>query len=167
MTSDKALGSGPDLDLKKDPEFGAGSEPDRKAEAAEDPALVAAPVLAFIGDAVYETFVRTYVYRKGLLRADRLNASATAYVRAEAQAYAFDQLLPQLSDKEASVARRGKNHKITSMPKHVDPMIYKKATGFEALIGYLELKGDRDRLEEVVSGALAVIEEKDFRKVKR
>ena len=124
-------------------------------------------MLAFIGDAVYETFARVHVYEKGLMRPDKLNQAAIAYVRAEAQAYAFDKLQPELTDAEAALARRGKNHKITSMPKNVEPMVYKKATGFETLIGYLELAGDRDRLTEIVQKTFTYIEEKDFSHIKR
>jgi len=138
-----------------------------KNVAKADPSRINSSVLAFIGDAVFETYARVHVYEKGLLRADRLNSAATGYVRAEAQAYAFDRLQSMLTEREAGVARRGKNHKITSMPKHVDPAIYKKATGFEALLGYIKLTGDQERLEKIVMTALSVIEEKDFSRIKR
>ena len=132
-----------------------------------DPSVVNSAVLAFIGDAVYESYVRVHVFEKGLLRADRLNTASTAFVRAEAQAYAYDRLQEELSEKEAAVARRGKNHRITSMPRHVDPMTYKKATGFEALLGFVKLSGDTDRLEQLIDRAFDIIEEKDFTGVKR
>ena len=120
-------------------------------------------VFAYIGDAVYETFVRKYVFDKGILRPDRLTTAAVSYVRAEAQAMAYDRLLQELASDEASVARRAKNHKITSMPKNVDPMIYKKATAFEALLGYLELKGDTERVKEIVFKAFEIIESEDIK----
>lgn len=120
-------------------------------------------VFAYIGDAVYETFVRKYVFHKGILRPDRLNSASISYVRAEAQAMAYDRLLPELAADEASVARRAKNHKITSMPKNVDPMVYKKATAFEALLGYLELKGDPSRVEEIIFKAFEIIESEDIK----
>lgn len=128
--------------------------------------MVSTSVFAYIGDAVYETFVRKYVFDKGILRPDRLNSASVSYVRAEAQAMAYDRLLPELSVDEASVARRAKNHKITSMPKNVDPIIYKKATAFEALLGYLELKGEPDRVREIVFKAFEIIESEDI-KVRR
>ncbi len=115
-------------------------------------------VFAYIGDAVYETYVRKYVFEKGILRPDRLNTASIAYVRAEAQAKAYEKLMPELTEDEASVARRAKNHKITSMPKNVDPMIYKKATAFEALLGYLELKDEPLRVKEIVFRAFEIIE---------
>jgi len=128
--------------------------------------MVSTSVFAYIGDAVYETFVRKYVFEKGILRPDRLNSASVSYVRAEAQAMAYDRLLPEFSVDEASVARRAKNHKITSMPKNVDPIIYKKATAFEALLGYLELKGEPDRVREIVFKAFEIIESEDI-KVRR
>lgn len=114
-------------------------------------------VLAFLGDAVYEVYIRKLVYEKGILSPDRMNTAAVRYVRAEAQAAAFDALFPQLSQREQSVARRAKNHKITSMPGNVDFMVYKKATAFEALIGYLDLAGPEGRLEEILAAAVTVI----------
>lgn len=120
------------------------------------------PALAFLGDAVYEVYVRRYVLEKGLLRSDRLNTAAVKYVRAEAQAEAYDRLQPLLTEEEASVARRGKNHKVTSMPKHVDPLLYRKATGFEALIGYLDLAGETGRLEELIRETFRIIEDADL-----
>lgn len=121
-------------------------------------ANVSSAVFAYIGDAVYERYVRIYVYEKGVLRPDRLNYASVRYVRAEAQAKAYDMLLDELTPEEAGVARRGKNHKITSMPHNVDQKTYKKATGYEALIGYLELSGDRERLEYIIKRTFEIIE---------
>ena len=115
-------------------------------------------VLAFLGDAVYEVFIRRLVYNRGILSPDRMNTAAVKYVRAEAQAGAYEALYPQLDEREQSVARRAKNHKITSMPGHVDFMIYKKATAFEALIGYLDLAGKEERLSELMNAAARVID---------
>ncbi len=123
-----------------------------------NPAIVSPAVLAFIGDAVYEAYVRRYVYEKGILRPDRLNYAAVSYVRAETQALILDRLLPEMSADEASVARRGRNHKITSMPHNLEPRVYRKATAFEAVIGYLDLKGDRRRLEFLINRAFEIAE---------
>ncbi|MGN1349952.1 MAG: Mini-ribonuclease 3 [Anaerovoracaceae bacterium] len=124
----------------------------------ENPGAVSSAVLAYIGDAVYERYVRLHVFHKGILRPDRLNTAAVGYVRAEAQARAFDLLQEYLTEEELAAARRGKNHKITSMPKNVDPKIYKKATGFEALIGFLEVSGADGRLEEIIEKTFEIIE---------
>ena len=120
-------------------------------------------VFAFIGDAVYEMYVRRHVFEKGIARPDKLSYAAVNYVRAEAQAKILDVLMPELSEEEAAVARRGKNHKITSMPHNVSPKIYKKATAFEALIGYLDLKKDRDRMECLIKRALEIAETEEIK----
>lgn len=115
-------------------------------------------VLAFLGDAVYEVRIRRHVYEKGCLRPDRMNAEAIRYVRAEAQAKAYDTLLPELTEDEVSVSRRAKNHRITSMPGNVDVTTYKKATAFEALLGYLDLCGRTDRIEQIISRTIEIVE---------
>ena len=120
--------------------------------------LISTSVLAYVGDAVYEVYVRRHVFQKGLLRPDRLHRASVAYVRAEAQALAFDVIWDELTQDEQAVARRGKNHKITSMPHNVDPLTYKKATAFEALLGYLNLSGDDERERAVVTKSLEIIE---------
>lgn len=124
-------------------------------------------ILAFIGDAVYEVYIRKLVYRKGILSPDKMNTAAVGYVRAEAQAAAYDEMLPQLTDREQSVARRAKNHKITSMPGNVDFMTYKKATAFEALIGYLDLSGQEERAAELMERAAGIIESAEIRTDRR
>ncbi len=124
-----------------------------------------AAVLAFIGDAVHELYVRRYVYEKGIVRTDRMNASSVAYVRAEAQARVYDELAsaPEyLSEAESSVMRRAKNHRITSMPANISPHIYKKATAFEALLGYLYLDGQRGRLEDIMKLSFKITENEDI-----
>ncbi len=119
---------------------------------------VSTAVLAYIGDAVYEQYVRRHVFQKGLLKPDRLHKAAVVYVRAEAQAEAVRQLHDELTDDERSVVRRGRNHKITSMPHNVDINTYKLATGFEALIGYANLSGDTDREHELIKRTFEIIE---------
>lgn len=132
------------------------------AERRRKTALVSTSVLAYVGDAVYETYVRRHVFHQGLLRPDRLHRASVRYVRAEAQAAAFDALWDRLSPDEQAVARRGKNHKITSMPHNVDHKTYKKATAFEALLGYLNLSEEKEREAEIVDMAFRVIEENEI-----
>ncbi len=135
---------------------GVGPEPADRSKT--QIAQVSTAVLAYIGDAVYETWARRHVFYRGLMRPDRLHAAATGYVRAEAQAAAFDVLWEELSPDEQAVARRGKNHRITSMPHNVDPQTYKKATAFEALIGYLNLAGDAQRERYIIEKTFQIIE---------
>lgn len=124
-------------------------------------------VLAFLGDAVYEVYIRRLVYERGIFSPDRMNTAAVKYVRAEAQAAAYEALFPELPEREQAVARRAKNHKITSMPGNVDFMTYKKATAFEALIGYLELGGEKARMEELMAAAVRVIDSSKIRTDRR
>lgn len=146
-----------DINNKESAEI-SGVAAGRTLHGCSDPAAVSTAVLAYIGDAVYERFVRLHVFEKGILRPDRLNTAAVRYVRAEAQARAYDRLAGMLTEEEASVARRGKNHKITSMPHNVDQKIYRKATGFEALIGFLEVSGADARLENIIAETFRIIE---------
>jgi ribonuclease-3 family protein len=111
-------------------------------------------VLAFMGDAVYETYVRAYLINKGQVHGDRLHQAAVKYVRAEAQAKTLKRILDTLSEQELRLVKRARNKKITSKPKNADPIVYKWATAFEALIGYLYLAKQQERLEEIIRNAL-------------
>lgn len=124
-----------------------------------NPAYMNSTVLAYLGDAVYETYVRKHVLTLGQVSADRLHQSAVVFVRAEAQAQALKSFFHLLSEEEVTVVKRARNKKISSKPKHVDPVIYKWATAFEALVGYLHLAGNQERLEELVGKTLQIIGE--------
>ena len=116
--------------------------------------------LAFLGDAVYEVYVRKYVMETGCQRADMLHRMAVKYVRADGQAKAVKSLMADfLTEEEVRLVKRARNHKTTSKARSADPVTYKLATAFEALIGYLELNGDRERVEAVIAEALKRIEE--------
>lgn len=123
-----------------------------------DPDKINTTSLAFIGDAVYETYVRKYVLASGQTRADKLHRMAVAYVRAEAQAAVIKEIFGDLDPKLASLVRRARNHKSATKPKNADPVIYKWATAFEALIGYLYLKEDMELMEEIIAKAIEIIE---------
>ncbi len=128
---------------------------------------VSTAVLAYIGDAVYEQYVRRHVFQKGLLKPERLHKASVVYVRAEAQAEAVRQLQGELTSDEQSVVRRGKNHKITSMPHNVDINTYKQATAFEALIGYVNLSGDIDRERELIRRTFDIIETSEIKSMRK
>ena len=115
--------------------------------------------LAFLGDAVYERFIRERILRHGSVGADRMHREAVRYVKAAAQERALRAMLDALTESEADVVRRARNHKITSKPKNADPVTYKMATAFEALLGYLYLAGQEERLQAVMERAARVIEE--------
>ncbi len=115
--------------------------------------------LAYIGDAVYEIYVRKHVLLGGYANVDMLHRRAVMYVRADGQAKALKALMTDfLSEEEVSLAKRARNHKSASKPKNADPVIYKLATAFEALIGYLYLSGEINRMEDIISKAFEVIE---------
>jgi len=114
--------------------------------------------LAFIGDAVYEVYVREMLLESGQVNADKLHSLAVKYVKAEGQAAALRAVFNSLSEDEQALAKRARNRKSTSKPKNADPVEYKLATAFEALIGYLYLAKETDRMEEIINQAFTAIE---------
>ena len=109
--------------------------------------------LAFVGDGVYELMVRERLLRQGG-RVRDLHTLAVEQVRAEAQAVAADRLLPLLTEREAAVYRRGRNARTARTDG-----AYHKATGLEALFGYLYLSGETARLRELFDEAMTAIGE--------
>lgn len=108
------------------------------------PSQLSGLTLAYIGDAVYELYVRTKVLEK-TKNAHQMNLEATKVVNHLAQAKLLESLEDSLSEEERLVVRRGKNAK-GIVPKNAKMINYRKATAFEALVGYLYLKGDEIRL---------------------
>ena len=106
--------------------------------------------LAYIGDAAYELVVRTFLVDQGNSRPDKLHRKASSMVKAAAQAAMAEALKDSLTEEELSVYRRGRNAKSPTMAKNVSMSDYRKATGFEALMGYLYLKGEQKRLIDLV-----------------
>lgn len=105
--------------------------------------------LAYLGDAVLELLVRKRLVLSGGKLGD-INKIADGYVRAGAQSKAADKLASVLTDEETAVYKRGKNVHHNSIPKNATEKEYKKATGLEALFGYLYLKGETERIEELL-----------------
>lgn len=118
-------------------------------------------ILAFLGDSVYETYVRRYVIGKGQVNGDLLHRAAVRFVRADAQAYALKVIMDRLSVEEHTLVKRARNKKISTKPKNADPVVYKWATAFEALVGFLYLSGDTERMEELICKAIELIEKKN------
>ena len=113
--------------------------------------------LAYLGDAVYEVAIREYIMETGQYNADRLHQIAVRYVRAEGQAEAIKKIIGELTEEEQSLVRRARNRKITSMPRNVAPITYKWATAFEAVVGYLHLTEQKERLEWFIERAISII----------
>ena len=106
--------------------------------------------LAYIGDGIYDLVIRTIVVGKGNTRAGDLHRRTSQIVKAHTQAMMMDILLPCLTEEEESVYRRGRNAKSPTMAKNATMSDYRKATGFEALLGFLYLKDEFERLVELV-----------------
>lgn len=119
-----------------------------------DPAQLSALALAYIGDTVYDMFVRTKLVDATDLKPHGLHLQATRLVCAQAQAQAFRRIEPLLTDEENNVFRRGRNAHMGTVPKHAAIMDYRLATGLEAVIGWLYLKGCDERLAELMRIAL-------------
>jgi ribonuclease-3 family protein len=117
-------------------------------------------VLAFLGDSVYETYVRSHVIAAGQVNADLLHKAAVRFVRADAQASALKELMGELTEDEQGLVKRARNKKISTKPKNADPVVYKWATAFEALIGFLYLSEDYDRMDEIIRKAIGIVEKK-------
>lgn len=114
--------------------------------------------LAFVGDGVYELFIRNLMVQNGWSGADRLHRETVGYVRAESQAYAVKKIQDMLTPDEQDLVRRARNRKSATKPKNADPVSYKMATALEALIGYLYLTGQQQRIQEIMT---KVVEEID------
>lgn len=111
-------------------------------------------VLAYIGDAVFELLVRTHIVTAGPRKVSDIHHDTVELVKAQTQARLTRQLYHELSEVEQDIVRRGRNAKSTP-PRHADPEDYQLSTGFEALLGYLYLKGDEERLLYLVNQALS------------
>lgn len=111
-------------------------------------------VLAYIGDAVYELIIRTMIVSRGNSPVNKMHKKSSSLVKASAQAELINLLLDELTEKEAAVYKRGRNAKSATSAKNATIQDYRTATGFEALIGYLYLNGEKERLIELVGHAL-------------
>ena len=108
--------------------------------------------LAYLGDSIYEVYIREKLIKQGIAKVEELVSIATKYVSAKGQAAILTDLLNNniLTNEEIEVVKRGRNYKRSSHPKHTDIITYKLSTGFEALIGYLYLTKKTKRLEEIL-----------------
>ena len=111
---------------------------------------VPSQTLAFIGDAVYNVYIRTYLTSISTAKAGALHRFSIKYVSAKGQSTTIDKIMDKLTDEEIAIYKRGRNTNISTVSKHVDVVEYKKATGFECLIWYLYITKRNSRLDEIV-----------------
>jgi len=114
--------------------------------------------LAYIGDAVFDIVIRSILVNKGNTPVNKLHQRASQVVKAQTQAAMVLTLMDQLTDAEADWYRRGRNSKPHTKAKNASTMDYLEATGFEAVLGYLYLTGDMDRICELVSRGIEAVE---------
>lgn len=110
--------------------------------------------LAYIGDAAYELVIRSIVVKTANCQPQKLHQKVTAKVSAKAQARMVEVLKPMLTEQEAAVYKRGRNAKPYTKAKNASMTEYLEATGFEALIGYLYLCGQFERMNELIAAGL-------------
>jgi len=120
----------------------------------KDPAGLPSLVLAYVGDAVFEVYVRTHLVEGKYKNVHDLHDKAVSFVSSRAQAGFYKRLEPAMTEGERAIAKRGRNAKSHRVPKSARTLEYRLSTGFEALIGYLFLSGQKERLEQLVGHIL-------------
>lgn len=106
---------------------------------------------AYVGDCVYELFIRTHLVETTHLKPHKLHIEAVKKVKAKAQADKLEELQEILTDEEKEIVRRTRNTQNHHLPKNANPTDYMYATAFEGLIGYLYLSGQKNRLDEILN----------------
>ena len=119
--------------------------------------------LAYMGDAVYEVYIRKALIEKNIALVDDLQKVAVNYVSAKSQSKILNFLIDNgvLTLEEMDIVKRGRNYKRASHPKNTDILTYKNSTGFEALIGYLYLNNNKERLDNIMKIVLEESYEKN------
>ena len=130
-------------------------------ESLREAKLLSPNTMAYVGDAVYELYVRVRLAEKYRSNVKFLHKKSVTYVSAHAQSMVLKELEHMLNDDEKDIVRRARNTRTTSMPKNADLIEYKYATAFEALIGYLYLSGQEQRLEEIFRETERIVEKEN------
>ncbi|SCH02203.1 Mini-ribonuclease 3 [uncultured Ruminococcus sp.] len=115
----------------------------------ENPKLYSPLVLAYMGDAVLEIMVREKLIRRANMPVHKLHRMTVERVCADAQSAAVEIVYDRLTEEELAIYKRGRNANGNHVPKNADPQDYRRATGLEALFGYLHLKGKQERIDEL------------------
>lgn len=114
--------------------------------------------LAFIGDGIYDLIIRTIIVGQGNTRASQLHQHTSHLVKAHSQSVMISAMLPNMTEEEEKVYRRGRNAKSPTMAKNATMADYRRATGFEALMGYLYLTDQMDRMLELIEIGLEAVD---------
>ena len=132
----------------------------------DNPYKMNTSALAFLGDAVYELYIRDLMVNAGMTDPDAMHRACIKYVRAESQALAIKEMMREydnadqksfLTETEIALVKRARNHKTPNRSRSAGPVEYKLATAFEALVGYYYLMNDSSRLGEIMQQAAAII----------
>lgn len=118
-------------------------------------------VMAFVGDSVFTLYVRSRLAESSHAKAGALHKRASKFVSAAYQAFVMDALAVELTEDEEGVARRAKNAHNNTVAKNATVIDYKRATAFEAVLGYLSLSGQRERLDYILDKAYILDEQKE------
>lgn len=118
--------------------------------------LLSGADLAFIGDAYYELYIRNYILHKGYTKLRDLHTHCVKYVSRTSQNKIIQNLLPELTEEEVVIFKRGRNYDYKNKDNE-----YVNASGYEALIGYLYLKQNNERLQYIISKSIEIIETKE------
>jgi ribonuclease-3 family protein len=114
--------------------------------------------LAYLGDAIYELKIRSYLLDQGLTKVNDLHQSAIQYTQSSAQALCALKMVDGFyTEKEIAIFKRGRNQSASHKPKNTDIQTYNQSTGFEAVIGYLYLNKEEERLDALMNKAIHII----------
>lgn len=131
-----------------------------KKGSVDDPYMMNGLTLAYMGDAVFEILVRQYMIANGSRQVDKLHKHTTSVVNAGMQSDMITAVMDMLTEKERSVYKRGRNSSTVTAAKHQSVNDYRRATGLEALFGYLYLNTEFDRLMEIFHECMKLQEKK-------
>lgn len=126
-----------------------------------DPWLLNGLTLAYIGDAVFELMARTHALETGSRRADKLHNRVVSLVNAVSQAGMARGIVSRLDEREEAIYKRGRNTSLANIPRHASQAEYRRATGLEAVFGYLYLSGSHERMKELFLLCLDIASEGD------
>ena len=125
----------------------------------ETDAKVLSPlVYAYVGDALYEIYIRYYVVTKYKVKVNNMHKNSTKFVKASAQAQIVHALTDFFTEEEWKFIKKGRNHKTSTVAKNASITDYRYATGFECLLGYLFLTKDYERVEEIIVEAIKTLD---------